>query len=69
MFKIFSKRLKEVRIENNLSQAQLAELCNVKQSCVSKWERGTTSPDAETIYVLCTALHTSADYLLGIEEY
>lgn len=65
----FAERLKESRIQNNLGQIELAELCNVKQSCISKWERGVTLPDAETIFTLCEILHESADYLLGIKDY
>ena len=65
----FTERLKELRIENNISQKKLAELCNVQQSCVSKWERGLTLPDAEMIVVICKTLHVSADYLLGITDY
>ena len=69
MLNKFAERLKEVRTENKINQIELAELCNVKQSCVSKWERGITLPDAEMIVVLCQLLHVSADYLLGIVEY
>ena len=52
-----------------MNQAELAEKCNVKQSCVSKWERGITMPDAEMIVTVCEVLHESADYLLGIKDY
>ena len=69
MLNKFAQRLKELRAENNISQNKLAEMCNVQQSCVSKWERGVTLPDAEMIVVVCQALHVSADYLLGIVEY
>ena len=69
MLNKFAQRLKELRAENNISQIKLAEMCNVQQSCVSKWERGVTLPDAEMIVVVCQALHVSADYLLGIAEY
>ena len=69
MLNKFAQRLKELRAENNISQSELAEMCNVQQSCVSKWERGATLPDAEMIVVLAQALHVSADYLLGIKEY
>ena len=69
MLNKFAERLKEVRAENNISQFKLAELCNVQQSCVSKWERGATLPDAEMIVVICGVLHVSADYLLGIANY
>ena len=65
----FAERIKELRIENDISQVKLAELCNVQQSCVSKWERGLTLPDAEMIVAICHAFHVSADYLLGLAEY
>jgi len=69
MLNKFAERLKESRTQNKLGQAELAERCNVKQSCVSKWERGITLPDAEMIVILCGILHESADYLLGIKDY
>lgn len=65
----FAERLREVRIQNKLGQVQLAELCNVQQSCVSKWERGITLPDAEMLYTICEVLHESADFLLGLKDY
>ncbi len=65
----FAERLKEVRGESGLNQQEFAALCRVQQSCVSKWERGTTLPDAEMLCVICTVLHVSADYLLGLSDY
>lgn len=65
----FAERLRESRIQNKLGQTQFAELCNVQQSCVSKWERGITLPDAEMLYTICEVLHESADFLLGLKDY
>ena len=65
----FAERLKEARIQNKIGQVELAERCNVKQSCVSKWERGVTLPDAEMIVTICEVLRESADYLLGLKDY
>lgn len=67
--KILAQRIKELRKENKISQVELAELCLVKQSCVSKWERAETLPDAEMIVKLTKVFKVSADYLLGIKEY
>ena len=69
MENVISARIKELRKENGLSQVDLADLCQVKQSCVSKWERGATLPDIEMLITLTKVLHTSSDYLLGIKEY
>lgn len=66
---IVSKRIKELRKEHKLSQVELADKCMVKQSCVSKWERGETLPDIELIVLLTQIFNVSADYLLGIKDY
>ncbi len=52
-----------------MNQMEFALKCNVQQSCVSKWERGATLPDAEMLCVICNVLHVSADYLLGLSDY
>ena len=64
-----SERIRDLRIENKITQGELAEKCLVQQSCVSKWERGATLPDAEMIVKLTKIFKVSADYLLGIDEY
>ncbi|MBR1968136.1 MAG: helix-turn-helix transcriptional regulator [Clostridia bacterium] len=66
---LISEKIKDLRIENKITQKELADLCNVKQSCVSKWERGATLPDAVMIVKLTEIFKVSADYLLGIKEY
>ncbi|MBQ3235236.1 MAG: helix-turn-helix transcriptional regulator [Clostridia bacterium] len=64
-----SQRIKELRIENGYNQSELANLCKVKQSCVSKWERGETLPDVEMIIVLSELFSVSTDYLIGIKDF
>ena len=64
-----AQRIKELRIENNYNQGELAKLCNVKQSCVSKWERGETLPDVEIIIALAQLFNVSTDYLIGVKDY
>ena len=69
MNNLFYKRIQELRKENGLTQKELAELCKVKQSCISKWERGKTLPDTEMIINLAKILNTTSDYLLGIKDF
>ena len=66
---IICDKIKDLRIEYKMTQIELANICNVKQSCVSKWERGATLPDAEMIIKLTEIFNVSADFLLGIKEY
>ena len=49
-------RVKEARIEKNLSQAQLAELVGVSRNTISSIETGQFSPTAKLALILCIAL-------------
>ena len=40
----FSEILKEIMIEQNLNQSQLAKLVGIKQSQVSEWLKGKSKP-------------------------
>lgn len=64
-----SEKIKELRIERGYTQTDLAKLVGVKQSCVSKWERGATLPDSDMIVSLCKLFQISSDYLLGLTDY
>lgn len=74
------KNIKKARIENNLSQKDLADKistlaieCGYKDlkygnTAISNWENGTSKPDADTIVLLCKALNRDANYLLDWDE-
>lgn len=49
-------RLKEIRAEKGLSQAQLAELVGVSRNTISSIETGQFNPTAKLALVLCIAL-------------
>ncbi len=61
----FSKRLKELRVKNEMSQKQLADLVNLKPSAISKYENGSTQPGIEILDKLTDIFHVSVDYLIG----
>lgn len=61
---------KRVRIRRNIldiTQASLAETIGVSTSFIGHIERGTRKLSVETLYDLCKALDTTADFLLGIK--
>ena len=62
------KRLKELRLERNLTQKQLAELLGTTNSAVCDWERGRTQPDLQMLVCLARVLEVTIGYLLGIEN-
>ena len=52
----FGKRLRKIRRNQDLTQAQLAETIGVTMEFVSLLERGQTSPSFETLDKLAKAL-------------
>ena len=53
---VLKNRLKEVRAEKKLSQAQLAELVGVSRNTISSIETGQFNPTAKLALILCIAL-------------
>ncbi|MBQ3596920.1 MAG: helix-turn-helix transcriptional regulator [Clostridia bacterium] len=68
MDKAFNEKLKMIRIENGLSQKQVAEKLGISASCYAGYEQGYRQPDLKTLAKICVILDVSADYLLGIEQ-
>lgn len=64
----FSERLKELRCEHNLSQAQLANLTGLSKSAIAFWEVGARIPNAQAIIILAKFFGVSSDYLLGLNN-
>lgn len=61
----FARRLKSLRIEQNLSQEQLAEGISMTRSAVSNWENGHRVPSLPVLRSLALYLNISIDYLTG----
>lgn len=64
----FAERLTELLKEKGISKRECARVCNVSAQSVSDWTTGKIQPTAEMIYIICTKLNESSDYLLGIED-
>lgn len=60
---ILKNRLKEMRSEKNLSQAQLAEMVGVSRNTISSIETGQFNPTAKLALVLCIALEKKFEEL------
>lgn len=63
-----AERIKELREKNDLTQTELAKRMNVTRSSVNAWEMGISIPSTEKIVELALILHTTSDYLLGINN-
>lgn len=66
--KIFSERLKELRIEKELSSLKLGKILGVSDSTIIRWENEKISPTIENLYNIAKFFNVSADYLLGLED-
>lgn len=59
-------RLRELREDAGLTQAQLAQLLGTSQTMYSRYERGAVELPVRHLRELSKILHASADYLLGL---
>ncbi|AWZ34333.1 TPA: transcriptional regulator [Streptococcus agalactiae] len=66
--KSFSKRLKELRLEKNQTQQQLADELGVNRVNVTRWEKGNTEPSFSKLIELSKLLNTTPNYLLGVSD-
>lgn len=64
----FAKRLRELRIDKNLSQAQLAKATKLSHTAIVYWETEQRVPNANALIVLAEFFDVTVDYLLGIEK-
>lgn len=62
---IFNKRLKELRLQNKLSQDRLASKTGISQSAIGNWEIGKGTPSATAVITLANYFGVTTDYLLG----
>lgn len=60
-------RLKELRKEKGLTQAELAKVLNTNQSQYGKYENGKTNLSLENSKILADFFGVSTPYLLGFE--
>ena len=65
---MIAKRIKQARIDQNMTQMALADAMGVSYQAVSNWERGSSMPDISKLGDLCAALNITANGLLGLEE-
>lgn len=61
----FGKTLAKLRKERKLTQQELADLLNVTNKTISKWETSTTAPDIDTLKRISQVLKVPVDVLLG----
>lgn len=64
----FAERIKELRIERNISQRKLAKDTGYSQAAIARWEAGLQIPNIEVAIKFALYFKVTSDYLLGLEE-
>ncbi|HBJ1648630.1 helix-turn-helix domain-containing protein [Clostridium botulinum] len=62
---LLKDRLKELRIEKNLLQKDLANFLNITTSAYGYYEQGKRIPDSDTVKKIADFFNVSLDYLIG----
>ncbi len=63
-----AEKIAKLRKEKGLTQSQLAEVINVSNKTISRWETGEGYPEITLLMPLSKALGVTTDYLLGITQ-
>ena len=64
----FAERLKTLRKQVQLTQAQIAEKLDIPQQAYASWERGVKKPIQENLVRIAQVLDVIVDYLVGNSE-
>ena len=60
------KKIKELRLEQNLSQRELGEALGFSNQTLSFWEIGQREPDVDALIKISKFFNVPSDYLLGL---
>lgn len=62
------KRIRELREDHDLTQAQVSKYLNMSQTGYSKYETGENDIPTKILIELAKYYNTSVDYLLGLTD-
>ncbi len=63
-----AKNIAELRLLNNMTQAELGEKLNYSDKTVSKWERAESTPDISVLCEIAELFGVTVDYLISAEN-
>lgn len=66
----FGERLKELRLEKNLTQDQLSKALKgaITQAAIAYWEQNKRTPTVDAVFLLADFFGVTIDYLVGRED-
>ena len=66
---LFGDRLRALRQEKSITQAELSKIIGISKSSINMYERGEREPNFGNLNALADFFNCSVDYLLGRVEY
>lgn len=64
----FGERLKELRLEEGISQEELARRVDISHSAIAFWEKNEREPKLGAVITLAQYFKVSLDYIVGLED-
>ena len=64
---MFGEKLRELRKQKKLTQADLGSKIGVSPSAIGMYEQGNREPDNDTLLKLCEVFNVTTDYLINSE--
>lgn len=64
----YAQKLRDLRIDHDKSQAQIAVILGTTKNQVGKYERGEQEMPIKHLITLCNFYEVSADYILGLPK-
>lgn len=65
---IYTKRIRDLREDNDMTQQQVADILHTSQTMYARYERGANELPIRHLITLARHYHVSADYLLGLSD-
>ena len=62
------KIIKEARTKKGLTQSDLGKMLGKSNNAITNWEKGTNSPDVDSIELLCSILGIPVNYMFKPRE-
>ena len=64
----YAQRIRDLRIDHDKSQSQIAIVLGTTKNQVGKYERGEQEMPIKHLLTLCEYYQVSADYILGLPQ-
>ena len=65
---MFFKRIYDLRVDNDLTQQQVANYLHCNRQVYARYERGTREIPVSMVISLTKLYNTTSDYLLGLSD-